>query len=126
MEEIKIKAGLAFHVYHHELISWCYDFDGRVEYITENKPKNERKLRLRLLALIPLNRYVPQPLLKAIKAYEKARAANKAGEAYEKVRAAYEKEMNTYAVEIDKLHKELCPGCPWNGHSIFPDRGING
>ena len=24
-------------------------------------------------------------------------------------------------VELDRLHREECPNCPWNGNTIFPE-----
>jgi len=52
--------------------------------------------------------------VKAWEAYGKARGACvKAGEAYDKAWEAYKP-------EIEALHKELCPGCPWDGKTIFP------
>ena len=99
------KQGYAFHVHHDTLFEWCFDYDKRVKYIKENKPKHERELRLRLFKLIPKGR-IPAKLYKAWDAYDKARdACDKAGEAL--------------APEIEALHKELCPDCPWDGKTIF-------
>ncbi len=70
---------------------------------------------------------------KARVAYNKARVVyNKAWEAYYKVEEAYYKAwvaydkateayLEKYQGEIEKLHKELCPDCPWNGKSIFKE-----
>ncbi len=82
---------------------------------------------------------------KAGKAYDKAREANgKAREAYDKAweacckareangkaREAYDKAWEAcgkawevcgmkYSKELEKLHTNLCPDCPWNGKTIF-------
>lgn len=109
----EVKSGFAFHVHHDELIEFCTDYDERVKYIKENKPLEEQELRLRLFRLIPSDR-LPPPLVVAVKAYKKAKKT------YEKAKKAYEKAKKTCEPEILKLHKELCPDCPWNGETIFP------
>ena len=65
---------------------------------------------------------------KARAAYTKAWAAyTKAWAAYTKVRAAYDKAGaacdKTGAANMPailKLHAAECPGCPWDGETIFP------
>jgi hypothetical protein len=39
-----------------------------------------------------------------------------------KARADYEKALGDHAAEIDALHAEECPDCPWDGTTIFPIR----
>ena len=58
---------------------------------------------------------------KAGAAYDKAWAAyNKAVAAYDKAVAAYDKAWAAYnKEELERLHIELCPNCPWDGHTIF-------
>ena len=59
---------------------------------------------------------------KAREAYVKAReAGDKAWEAYDKAREAYNKTLNDHKDEIDALHREECPNCPWDGETIFPE-----
>ena len=135
------KSGLAFHCHHDALIEYVYDYAGRVESIKLYKPKEEQELRLKLFQMIPLDR-LPQ---KGLKAYDKAREAyyktreayykaressDKTREAYDKAREASDKAWEAsdkvweayYKAnekEIEKLHKELCPDCPWDGKTIF-------
>ena len=61
---------------------------------------------------------------KALDAYYKARTAyDKARDAYFKANYAFVKARDAYFKdnedEFDKLHKELCPDCTWNGETIF-------
>jgi len=120
------KSGFAFHVHHDTLFEWCYDYDKRVEYIKNFKPKQERKIRLRLFKLIPEDK-LPVRLRKAGEAYGKAwDAYRKARDIYDKARETYYKAQidsykaeEAYTPEIEALHKELCPDCPWDGKSIF-------
>ena len=64
---------------------------------------------------------------KAGEAYDKAREAyDKAGEAYYKAWEACEKASKARdkalkAPQIEKLHKEEHPDCPWNGKTIFSE-----
>lgn len=127
-------SGLAFHVHHNELIEWCYDYKRRVEVIKKTKPLREQELRLRLFKLIP-DELLPPELVKAWEAEGKAREVrDKAWEtwgiarkvrdkAYEAWGIAYEAWSMAYKVvdpQLEALHKELCPNCPWNGKTIFP------
>ena len=100
------KSGLAFHCHHDILVEYVYDYDERVRYIKENKPEDEQELRLRLFQMIPEDR-VSQ------KAWE---ACYKAWEVYDKAWEVYDKANR---LELEALHAELCPNCPWNGETIF-------
>ena len=146
-----IKSGLAFHCHHNKLFEYVYDYNERVAFIKDNKPKKEQELRLRLFQIIPdelipgrdSQEYVAyaKPWVASAKAWvasAKARvASDKARVAYAKARVAYAKARvasdkawvasdkawvaydKKYRLEIEKLHQELCPDCPWDGHTIF-------
>ena len=139
-----VKLGLAFHCHHDILYEFVYDYGERVRFIKKNKPKSEQELRLKLFKMIPEDKlpgkdsaeYIAyakawvaydkarEAYAKAREAYAKAREAyakawvayDKAWEAYDKAWEAYDKK---YHKELLKLHEELCPGCPWDGKSIF-------
>ena len=119
--------GIAFHCHHDKLCEYVYDYDKRVEAIKRTKPVEEQELRLRLFKMIPDDRLPwrdsPEYLAcdKAGAAYDKAGAAyDKAVAAYDKAVAAYDKAWAAYnKEELERLHIELCPNCPWDGHTIF-------
>jgi len=123
---VATKAGFAFHVHHDVLMEICTNYKERVEYIKEHKPRGEQEIRLRLFQLISPAR-LPRPLAKALEACDKTREAcdkaweayAKAGEAYDKAREACDKALEAYKPQINELHKELCPDCPWDGETIF-------
>jgi len=132
---VATKTGFAFHVHHDVLMEYCTDYEERVNYIKEHKPRGEQEIRLRLFQLISPAR-LPRPLVKAGEAYAKtreayhkaleahhkaceARAYAKAGEAYDKAWEACAKAWEAYKPQINELHKELCPDCPWDGKTIF-------
>jgi len=46
---------------------------------------------------------------------------NKAGEALDKAGEAFGKALSDNMPAIEKLHKEECPDCPWDGKTIFPE-----
>ena len=145
---MKVKSGLAFHVHHDKLYEWCWGYDERVACIKSCKPEREQELRLRLFKIIPSDR---MPGLESAEwaAYDKARAAydkawaaydkawaayvkawaayDKAWAAYVKARAAYDKAgaayEKAYSQELEVLHKELCPDCPFDGRTIFSKEG---
>ena len=65
---IKRNSGLAFHLNHDALFGFCTDYQGRIEYIKREKPKDEIALRLKLFKLIPL-KYLPKAYTQAWKTY---------------------------------------------------------
>ena len=91
-------SGFAFHCHHDTLCEWVSDYDEWVDYIKEYKPPQEIELRLRLFQMIPEER-LPEELVKAWTAYDKARTAYdkawtacvKAGTACDKAWTAYDK-----------------------------------
>ncbi len=141
-------SGLALHVHHDILWEYCFDYNERVEYIKQNKPLNEQPLRLKLLQIIPEDRLPGREspewsaydkaksaydkawsaFVKAKSAYDKAWSAyDKARSAFVKAKSAYDKAwsayLSKYSRELEELHKELCPDCPWDGKTIFLDKG---
>ena len=109
----KVKLGFAFHVHHNILMEYCFDYDGRVRAIKENKPKEEQELRLRLFRLIPMRR-LPLAFRKAHAKWLKAHAE------WRKDYAEWRKALTEWQPQIEKLHVELCPNCTWDGKTIFP------
>lgn len=127
--------GFYWHVHHDVLMEWCFDAVGRQAYIRAEKPASEVELRLRLMQ--PVRGQLPEVVVKARAEYEKARAEyDKAEAGYEKAqagydkaragcdkaRAKYNKAISHHQVEIEALHAQECPNCPWNGSIIFPKR----
>lgn len=97
-----MKSGIAFHCHHDKLFEYVYDYDERVKYIKESKPKNEVDLRLRLFKMIPEDLLPGRESIKWKK--------------YIKAWRAY---IQKYEKDFITLHEKLCPECPWNGESIF-------
>jgi len=115
----KRKHGFYWHVHHEELMEYCYDYDERVDYICHRKPAHEVEPRLRLMH--PVRGKLPEALIKARAAYDKGWAAyDKAQAAWDKARAAWENALREHKPEIEALHAQECPNCPWDGETIFP------
>ena len=110
--------------------------DNNVQEILAHMDLQELRLRL----LKPVEGELPEAVVKAMDAYDKAwDARDKAGAAYVKAMDAYSKAMDAYdkagaacdkalsdhADEINALHAAECPDCPWNGHTIFPKDNNN-
>ena len=112
-----------WHIHHDQLLEFSDNIEERIEYIKNNKPKDEVEIRLRLLKEVIGE--LPDELYKAREAYDKAQDAyDKAYEAYGKALDAYDKAWEVYGKalnenKIENLHKTECPNCPWNGKSIF-------
>ena len=114
--------GMAWHVHHEQLLEPLTEpIENRIAYIKTHKPKGEQKLRLRLLK--PVVGKLPPAVAKAWAAYDKAWAAFNAGAAYDKAGAPYDKTLKEHLPEIEALHREECPDCPWDGKTIFPKGG---
>lgn len=128
----KKQSGLAFHCHHDELFEWVTDYQERVDYIEKRKPQSEQELRLRLFKMIPEDR-IPPEFVKAGEAYTKAHEAFRKGRyiggdiprAFSVVGWTYNKVYREYEPEMIALHKELCPGCTWDGKTIFPGEALN-
>jgi len=111
--------GIAFHIHHDLLVEWCSDYNKRVEEIKETKAPEEQALRLQLFKLIPANRLTSK-LITACKAYNKAQKAYiKALKTPGKPWEARDKILEACIPQLGRLHGELCPHCPWDGHTIF-------
>jgi len=61
----------------------------------------------------------------AWKAYgEAGKACDEAWKAYGEAGKAYDEAWKACAKYFTKLHKELCPNCPWDGKTIFSKRRV--
>jgi tetratricopeptide (TPR) repeat protein len=130
------KSTLYWHIHHEILIEETTNIQERIDYIRANKPEKEIPLRLKLMTPVLHPEKLPSSFRKAWEAYDKAREAyikaweayikarevyDKAGEVYDKAGEAYDKAREAYRPQIEKLHKEEHPDCPWNGKTIFSE-----
>ena len=116
--------GYAFHCHHDKLVEYVYDYAERVNVIKRDKPKGEQELRLRLFRMIPEDK-VPEEIAAAKKAWGEAwevyckKNGDEEYNSYARTKDAYKKVMADW--DANELHNELCPDCPWDGVTIFPD-----
>ena len=135
------KPKLYWHIHHDTLLEKTSNIQERIDYIKAEKAEAEIPLRLKLMTPVLHPEKLPARFRKASEAYHKAREAynkteeayykaaealDKAEEAYDKAREAYHKAWGDYHkarkdcnTEIEKLHREEHPDCPWNGKTIF-------
>ena len=120
------KVIFAWHVHHHVLIEPLTEpIENRISYIKKFKPKNEIKLRLKLLKVV--RGELPKEFVEAWQEYNEARqkddeALQKYYEARQKHNEAwheYIKVCKKYESQILALHEKECPNCSWNGKTIF-------
>jgi hypothetical protein len=91
--------GMAWHLHHKMLVEDLSEpASNRIDYILSGKPKCERALRLRLFRPV------------------KARGVASARAAYS---AAVASARAAYDAAVAPAHAIECPGCPWNGTTIF-------
>jgi tetratricopeptide (TPR) repeat protein len=145
---------LIWHIHHDQLIELLTEpLQNRIDYIKANKPEAEIPIRLKWLTPVQHPEKVPEEFVKAREAYDKAweaydkareayvkawEAYDKAWEAYDKARGAYVKAREAYdkaqeayvkawedyKPQIEALHREEHPGCPWNGRTLFGDKKV--
>src|SRR3990167_9774073 len=93
-----------WHLHHDILLeSLTEPLKNRIAYIKEEKPKDEIKLRLKLLK--PVKGKLPAEVIKAREGYNKAR------EGYNKAWEGYDKALNSPTMK--KLHQKEC-GCAYD------------
>ena len=129
---MKMKA--YWHIHHDRLLEFSDNIQKRIDYIKDKKPIEEIKRRLHLLK--PIQGKLPEAIIKAGAARDKAWAVYstkasrgragiayaKAGMAYDVTSISYNKTLTKHAAKIDALHRKECPDCPWDGTTIFPDK----
>ena len=130
-----------WHIHHDTLVEFSDDIEERIRCINEYKPAEEVPLRLHLLK--PVRGKLPDAVVRAGKACRKAYVAYakayvapakawaayakacatyaKACATYNKAEAAYVETLDAHKDEIEALHAQECPNCPWNGKTIFPE-----
>jgi hypothetical protein len=129
------KSGWYWHVHHERLVEWCYDYDKRAAYIKAEKPADEVETRLRLFK--PVAGPIPERLQSAGAEWRRAdaewqRAYDGLHSADAELRRADDElhsaddELQSADAEclptLEALHAVECPGCPWDGKTIFPQR----
>ncbi len=124
----KIKKGMCWHVWHNKLLSYCPDYDGRVQMIEITKPAHEVKPRLAWMQMVKGK--LPGEVLKMAKVFDEVREAynkmryvaeafSKVDNAYDKAKEAYDKVLKDNRDLIEKLHAEECPNCTWDGKRLY-------
>src|SRR3990167_3114493 len=103
----KIISGMAVHVHHDKLFEYCYNYQERVDYIKNNKPKNEIKIRLKRFVMLSKEQaaILPAQFVKTCQKYD---------EAWKKCVEARQK----YKPQLEKIHKKICGCKEWNGKEL--------
>ena len=130
--------GLALHVYHTQLFSFCYDFEGRQRRFEYKNPA-EVPLRLRLFKMVvgPLPPAVAEAVAAcevAYAVYDQTSAASvqskaafsqaEAAAAYDGAADALDRALVANWPEMLALHERECPDCPWDGETIFSKEAL--
>lgn len=95
------RRGLAWHMYHDHLMTYCWDYEQRVRAIKTFKPEHEVPTRLKRFQFVEGE----LPLV-----FRGASQNSDVSALVAKNRAA-----------VEALHRKECPNCPWNGlRLVFP------
>ena len=139
---------LCWHIHHSILMEVSTEpLASRIDYIIKQKcayePPRYIQLRLRLLAVVKGK--LPEKVVQSAKAYYKAVKALReikdavlqsclsfsmayetlisertaAEKAFDIASKTYWDTLEEFASEIEALHKQECPNCPWYGRTIF-------
>lgn len=115
------------HCHHNSLLEVLTEpAENRINYILCDKPEVEQALRLRLFRPVSPEHTGPE-LDKAYAEWDKAYAElDKARAEWDKAYAEWGKaraEWDKARAEWDKAghHAAICPGCPWDGTTIFAE-----
>ena len=101
--------GWTFLCHHGDLLEYCYDFKGRVDWIKKHKPLDEWPARLAAFRFVKGK--LPDKLLAAWEDYDKyveARAASR------KARIAYLRAYDECYPAILELFRKECPDTNWD------------
>ena len=125
-----------WHIHHEQLFERReYAIGDRIDYILTQKSQGERPLRLRLLRPMSAADYAEvNPIrakrdaeVNAIWAKRDAEAGVIRAKRDAEVNAIWAKrdaEVNAIRAkrdaEVNPIHAAACPGCPWDGSTIFP------
>mgnify|MGYP001566264005 CR=1 FL=1 len=118
-ESGKHEPGLYWHVHHDVLAEWCWDYQERAEYVRTQKPQGEQELRLRLLQ--PVQGQLATKWGQAWAEWNRASAvADKARAELHRAEVELGRAEAEHRLELEALHTQECPNCPWDGRTIFP------
>jgi hypothetical protein len=106
----KIIKGMFWHCHHDRLCEYVWDYQERVDYIKNNKPKNEIETRLKLFKKIKGK--LPKKWEEAYAKWKEACAK------WEEVDVKWEEVGAKYLPELEKLHKKECGCKEWNGKKL--------
>lgn len=102
-----------WHIHHDILLEPVIgSIEERIRVIQKEKPVGERETRLRVLRPVQHVDRLPRGFVEARKAYDEARKA------YDEAWKAYVEARKECDEELAALHREECPGCPWNGYEL--------
>ena len=125
--------GVGVHCHDTTLIELIEGLTERRDYIRSSKPKTERRLRLRLIGILPddmLPEAVREALVGTRESWVRVKLLDhdymvrrKAlDEEYRVRRKALNEAMTAHMPELEALHSQLCTSCPWDGTTIFPEK----
>lgn len=121
---------LCWLIYHGELLGILSEpMSNRVNSICKYKPKEEVPIRLKWMR--PVWGELPEDVVAANKRLTKAlKARNKDNtmrtrSRVDKAHVNWDRVVKRCRKSIEKLHTKECPGCPWDGKTLFPRKRVS-
>lgn len=110
-----MSAQFAWHIHDDVLVEPAVELiENRRAFIRKHKLPEEVELRLRLLQ--PVRGKLPDAVIRA--------GATWGGFNIGLDESAYYRSLKDHRAELEALHAQECPGCPWDGETIFPKGAV--
>ena len=116
---------LCWHIHHNTLMEFTSkSMAERARFIEVHKSKKEVQVRLERMK--PVWGELPVSVVKAGRRFVKANrlakktCSSRAYDLVDEAHDAWDKAVKRCWKSIEKLHAEECPGCPWDGETLFP------
>ena len=112
---------MAVHVHHDTLFEYCYDYQERVDYIRNNKPENEIKIRLKRFVMLTKKQaaMLPAEFTEAWQKRDEARQKwDEAIQKYDETIQKYDEARQKYNHQLEDIHKQICGCKEWNGTEL--------
>jgi len=130
-----IEKGFYWHVHHDNLLEWCYGYQERVDYINEEKPENERKIRLKRFVMLTEEQVamLPKEFTEAWQKYGKLwQKYDELRQKYDELRQKYNEASQKrdeawqkcgkicvkYKLQLEEIHKKICGCREWDGTEL--------
>ena len=111
----------AWHIHDRTLVEpLTAPMETRIQYILENKPAWEIPTRVRVLKVVQGS--LPKEVRRVGERFVQAFSEGRGYGIVLNAEMAYHRTLAKHQAEVEALHTQECPDCPWDGETIFPQK----